>query len=136
MGAKCEGLYCQFLFLGAFPFKNNEEIRSIWRHLGARLGDQKAKDCIVHFHVLSHKLNFLENPKIKREHKSFACWLIFLGPLERPKDKPPGEYTDFSGRPQGASTTDLSPPDVFEAFRPHTPRMKYLPGGPHLPQIN
>ena len=39
---------------------------------------------------------------------------------------------DLSGRPQGAPTTDY-PLDVFVAFRPHTPRMKYLPGGPPPP---
>ena len=72
MGAKCEGLYCLFLVFGVFEFKNSEEIPSIWRHFGARLGDQKAKDYIVYFYVLSHKIHFLENPKMKREHKQRA----------------------------------------------------------------
>ena len=37
------------------------------------------------------------------------------GSRERPKDKPPREYKDFSCRPQGAPTT-ASPRYVFEAF--------------------
>ena len=67
--AKCEGLYYLFRFFGVFQFKNNGEIPSIWKHFGARLGDQKAKEYIVYFNVLSHKINFRENPKIKRDYK-------------------------------------------------------------------
>ena len=53
---------------GLTEFKNNEEIQSIWRHFGARLGDQKAKEYIVYFHILSHKINFLETFTLKRDH--------------------------------------------------------------------
>ena len=79
MGTKCEGLYCLFPVFGVFKLKNNEEIPSIWRHFGARLGDQKAKDYIVYFYILSHKINFLENPKMKRDHKQRAYWLTKWG---------------------------------------------------------
>ena len=57
------------------------------------------------------------------------------GPLERPEELLPVGYDDWSGRPQGAPTADY-PRDVFDAIRPHTPPVKYIPGGqPHLPQI-
>ena len=67
LGTQCEGLHRLFPVFGVFNLKNNEEIPSIWRHFGAPLGDQKAKDYIVYFYVLSHKLHFLENPKMKRD---------------------------------------------------------------------
>ena len=132
MGAKCEGLYRLFLFFGVFQFKNNREIPSIWRHFGARLGVQNAKEYIAYFHILSHKVNFLENPKFENSRSSSHTGTQNGGSLERPKDKPPGAYNDFSGRPQGAPTA-APPLDRFPAFRPHTPHVKYLPGGPPPP---
>ena len=120
--------------LGVFRFKNDGEIPSIWRHVGARLGDQKVKDYIVYFHVLSHKLNFLENPRIKREHKQRAYWMTKWGIPGAAKRQASRRVQRFSGRPQGASTTRRSL-EVFEAFRPHTPCMKYLHGG-HPPPSN
>ena len=54
------------------------------------------------------------------------------GSLERPKDKPPGEYNDFSGRPQGAPTAD-NPRYAFPELWLPPPPVKYLPGGPPPP---
>ena len=102
MGTKCEGLYCLFPVFGVFKFK----IPSIWRHFGARLGDQKAKDYIVYFYILSHKINFLENPNFENSRSVPHTGCQNGGSLERPKDKPPGEYKDFSGHPQGDPTAD------------------------------
>ena len=56
------------------------------------------------------------------------------GHQERPGELISIDSNDLHGRPQGAQGADL-PLDTFPAFRPYTPRMKYLPGGPHLPQI-
>ena len=105
MEPNCEGLYCLFLVFGAFQFRNYEEIPSIWRHFGARLGVQKAKEYIAYFHILSHKVNFLEYPKFENSRSIPHTGCQNRGSLDRPKDKPPGAYNDFSGRPQGASTT-------------------------------
>ena len=55
-----------------------------------------------------------------------------LGPAKGGPQKPIVEENLGS---QGAPTTDRSR-QIFPGFRPHTPRMKYLPGGPHLPQIS
>ena len=55
------------------------------------------------------------------------------GALGAARKRNPELKINFSGRPQGAPTTGL-PRHAFPAFRPHTPRVKYLPGGPHLPQ--
>ena len=57
------------------------------------------------------------------------------GHQERPDELISIDSNDLHGRPQGAQGADL-PLDTFPAFRPYTPRMKYLPGGPHLPQIS
>ena len=56
------------------------------------------------------------------------------GHQERPDELISIDSNDLHGRPQGAQGP-VRPPFTFPAFRPYTPRMKYLPGGPHLPQI-
>ena len=57
------------------------------------------------------------------------------GHQERPDELISIDSNDFSGRPQGAQDADY-PRDVFLVFGPYTPPVKYIPGGPHLPQIN
>ena len=54
--------------------------------------------------------------------------------MEPSLEKDSIDSNDLHGRPQGAQGP-VQPRDTFPAFRPYTPRMKYLPGGPHLPQI-
>ena len=54
------------------------------------------------------------------------------GHQERPDELISIDSTDLSGRPQGTQYAGY-PPFTFPAFRPHTPRMKYLPGGPPPP---
>ena len=54
------------------------------------------------------------------------------GHQERPDELISIDSNDLHGRPQGAQGADL-PLDTFPAFRPYTPRMKYLPGGPPPP---
>ena len=56
------------------------------------------------------------------------------GHQERPDELISIDSNDLHGRPQGAQGP-ARPPFTFPAFRPYTPRMKYLPGGPHLPQM-
>ena len=48
------------------------------------------------------------------------------GHQERPDELISIDSNDLHGRPQGAQGT-ARPPSTFPGFRPHTPRMKYLP---------
>ncbi len=57
------------------------------------------------------------------------------GHQERPDELISIDSNDLHGRPQGAQGPAHTR-FTFPAFRPYTPRMKYLPGGPHLPQNN
>ena len=72
----------------------------------------------------------LEKDSIDRTHTGTRQ----EGHQERPDELISIDSNDLHGRPQGAQGPDL-PRFTFPGFRPHTPRMKYLPGGPHLPQI-
>ncbi len=56
------------------------------------------------------------------------------GHQERPDELISIDSNDLHGRPQGAQGPGRAL-STFPAIRPHIPRMKYLPGGPHLPQI-
>ena len=72
----------------------------------------------------------LEKDSIDRTHTGTRQ----EGHQERPDELISIDSNDLHGRPQGAQ----GPARVrftFPGFRPHTPRVKYLPGGPHLPHI-
>ena len=56
--------------------------------------------CSSHIRVLHTRM-----PELQKTISSAHTGIRNGGPLERPKDKPPGAYNDFSGRPQGTSTT-------------------------------
>ena len=73
----------------------------------------------------------LEKDSIDRAHTGTRQ----EGHQERPDELISIDSNDLHGRPQGAQGPD-DMRDTFPGFRPHTPRMKYLPGRPHLPQIN
>ena len=72
----------------------------------------------------------LEKDSIDRTHTGTRQ----EGHQERPDELISIDSNDLHGRPQGAQGP-AQPRFTFPAFRPYTPRMKNLPGGPHLPQI-
>ena len=72
----------------------------------------------------------LEKDSIDRTHTGTRQ----EGHQERPDELISIDSNDLHGRPQGAQGPAY-PLLRFPASGPHTSRMKYLPGGPHLPQL-